>query len=250
MGGKVLIKRDLTVYDESKAEIRLTVWGDKARENEGFWADQIVAIKGCKVGDYQGRTLSTTQNSSVVLNPHPHEIPEALRLNQWRQLDATAGQGLSSLSSAGGGMDRSGSETVEKRQTLSSVREEGVGHNDKGDYFSFKATVNYIKHDNNDPWYTACPTCNKKVVDIGGGSFRCEKCNKEYPECNYRYIMSLTLADWSGSQWVSAFDDVGELIMGASAKDMHLQKMDGGEEAVERVYKNALFKTYCMRVSD
>ena len=62
---------------------------------------------------------------------------------------------------------------------------------DKGDYFSFKSTISYIKHDNNDPWYTACPAdgCNKKVIDIGQGLFRCEKCNKEYPDVRtYNYL--------------------------------------------------------------
>ena len=44
----------------------------------------------------------------------------------------------------------------------------GVGLAEKGDYASFKATLTFIKHDANDPWYTACPTdgCNKKVTEI------------------------------------------------------------------------------------
>lgn len=35
--------------------------------------------------------------------------------------------------------------------------------------------------------YTACPTpsCNKKVVDMGSGSYRCEKCNKEFYEVGH-----------------------------------------------------------------
>ncbi len=40
----------------------------------------IVAIKNAKVGDYNGRTLSTTSSSSVTLDP---DIPEAGHLRQW-----------------------------------------------------------------------------------------------------------------------------------------------------------------------
>ena len=39
----------------------------------------------------------------------------------------------------------------------------------------------------------ACPSadCNKKVVDEGG-EYRCEKCNRTYPDYQYRLIMSVS----------------------------------------------------------
>ena len=123
LGGKVLVKRDLILYDDSKSEIRLTVWGETARENEGMWNDQIVAVKGCKIGDYQGRTLGTTSSSSVILNPNPADFPEANHLNNWRYSDTNASQGLTSLSGSGG--SGGGPEPVDKRKPLSSVRDEG-----------------------------------------------------------------------------------------------------------------------------
>lgn len=82
MGGKTLNKRDLVVMDDSCHEIRLTLWGEKALSTQFNWSSQpIVAIKGCKVGDYQGRTLSTMTNSSLLLNP---KIAPAINLHQWR----------------------------------------------------------------------------------------------------------------------------------------------------------------------
>ena len=35
LGGKVLRKRDLTIYDDSNSEIRLTLWNEKAECVEG-----------------------------------------------------------------------------------------------------------------------------------------------------------------------------------------------------------------------
>jgi replication factor A1 len=79
-------------------------------------------------------------------------------------------------------VDTQGAEPLEKRIQLSSIRENGLGQGEKGDYVSFKATVNYIRHEQ-DTWYTACPAegCNKKVIEMGG-FYRCEKCNREFPE--------------------------------------------------------------------
>ena len=61
--------------------------------------------------------------------------------------------------------------------------------------------------------------------------------------------MSLCVTDWSGAQWVSVFNDVAEKIVQAPAREIHELKMQGAEDQVERIYKNALFKTYIMRVS-
>lgn len=42
--------------------------------------------------------------------------------------------------------------------------------------------------------YQACPSkdCNKKVVDQQNGMYRCEKCDKEFPEFKYRLMLSVS----------------------------------------------------------
>ena len=82
---------------------------------------------------------------------------------------------------------------LEKRKNISHIREENLGHAEKGDYLSFKGTISYISHEK-DPWYNACPTCQKKVVDLGNSMWRCEKCNNEYPNVS---IITLSIIDES-----------------------------------------------------
>ena len=55
--------------------------------------------------------------------------------------------------------------------------------------------VTYVKKDN--PAYRGCPgkegaetKCNKKLVDQGNGNFRCEKCDIETTEFNWRLILN------------------------------------------------------------
>ena len=45
--------------------------------------------------------------------------------------------------------------------------------------------------------YKACPTekCNKSVVDLGTGNYRCEKCAQEFANFHWRYILRGAIAD-------------------------------------------------------
>ncbi len=61
----------------------------------------------------------------------------------------------------------------------------------QADYFSCIATIVYIRKEN--CLYQACPSkdCNKKVVDQQNGMYRCEKCDKEFPDFKYRLMLSV-----------------------------------------------------------
>jgi hypothetical protein len=100
-GGKTLIKRDLTVIDDSNVEIRLTLWGEKAANNDHPWkTEPIVAFKGVTVGDYGGKSLSALGSTVMTFNP---DIPEGHALHAWRSSLGGTLPVAQSLS-AGGGM--------------------------------------------------------------------------------------------------------------------------------------------------
>jgi len=62
-------------------------------------------------------------------------------------------------------------------------------NNLQGEYFVTRGTVVFIKKES--MYYAACPSdgCNKKVVEDGENSYRCEKCSRSYDHVEYRYIM-------------------------------------------------------------
>lgn len=95
LGGKVLYKRDLTVYDISGCECRLTLWGEKAQAETDL-VNHILAFKAVRVGDYNGRNLSVGNNSSFEVDP---DIPEAHALYQYKE--TTGSSCLVSLSTSG-----------------------------------------------------------------------------------------------------------------------------------------------------
>lgn len=76
--------------------------------------------------------------------------------------------------------------------TFKEVKDMKLGNGEKGDYYQCKATILLVNSTN--CFYKACPTaeCNKKAVDMKNGMYRCEKCNREYPDFKYRLIMSVS----------------------------------------------------------
>lgn len=70
----------------------------------------------------------------------------------------------------------------------------------QADYFSCVATLVYIRKEA--CLYMACPSgdCNKKVTDQHNGLYRCEKCNKEFPNFKYRLLLSVSAAAFALDQ--------------------------------------------------
>ncbi|CEL63789.1 Replication factor A protein 1 OS=Schizosaccharomyces pombe (strain 972 / ATCC 24843) GN=ssb1 PE=1 SV=1 [Rhizoctonia solani AG-1 IB] len=231
--GKTVSKRDITIADKSGSSVRMTIWGKQA---ETFQAENspVVAFKGVKVGDFGGRTLSLVSSSTMVFHP---DFPEAHALQGWYSSEGHS-QNFKSQSAGGMGGAASGSINRREMKTLHAVKEENLGMNDEGraDFFTTRATIIHIKSDN--IMYPACGSdnCSKKVTEVHDG-WRCEKCEKSFPKPNYRYIMSLSVADYTQTAWLQVFNDPGELILGMTASELHELK-----EENEASYTTAIEK--------
>jgi hypothetical protein len=64
-------------------------------------------------------------------------------------------------------------------------------------------------------FYIGCPKCKKKVAEVEGAT--CVHCGTVYSQAQFRYVLSLSLADYLDSIWVNAYDEVGEALMGMPA---------------------------------
>ncbi|KAH7889519.1 hypothetical protein F5I97DRAFT_1995013 [Phlebopus sp. FC_14] len=208
-------KRELIIVDKSQYSVRLTLWGKQA---ESFTADDlpVVALKGVKVGDFGGRSLSMISSSTMCISP---DIEEAHLLRGWYD-GIGAEKSFQSHSSAMsvGGPSSSGFNRNEMRH-LSDVKESQLGMSDKAEFFSARATIMHIKSEN--IAYPACPTqgCNKKVTEVTDG-WRCEKCDKTFERPEHRYIISMAVADWSGQAWLQGFNDAGLTVFEKTADEV------------------------------
>ncbi|KAK5918101.1 hypothetical protein CgunFtcFv8_002895 [Champsocephalus gunnari] len=230
-------KRALQLIDTTGKVVTLTLWREEA-EKFDCSVNPVVAVKGARLSDFGGRSVSALFSSTVMVNP---DLPEAFSLRAWYDQGGYAldGQSLTETRSAG-----SGAKTNWK--TLSEVKNEHLGHGEKADYFSCLATVLYTRKEN--CLYKACPTedCNKKVIDQQNGLYRCEKCSREFPNFKYRLILNANLADFGDNQWVTCFQETAEALLGHSAEILG-QLRDTDENAFDEVFQKANFTTHIFR---
>ncbi|KAH8912027.1 replication factor-a protein 1 [Coniochaeta sp. PMI_546] len=223
--GKPYDKRELTLVDDTGYSVRVTVWGKTATSFDAK-PESVVAFKGMRVSDFGGRSLSLLSSGTMAVDP---DIPEAHKLKGW--YDATGRteafathNNLASMGNAANGGRKDETKTIEQ------VKAEDIGMEDTI-WFTLKATIVYIKQDNF--CYPACRNegCNKKVVDYGDGTWRCEKCEVNHDKPQYRYIMTVSVADHTGQIYLSCFDEVARVIMGGKSADELMEMREEGRDA-------------------
>ncbi|TFK30066.1 replication factor-A protein 1 [Coprinopsis marcescibilis] len=236
-----MTKRELVLVDKSNYSVRMTLWGKQA---EQYHADDkaVIAFKGVRVGDFGGRSLSMSSSSAMQINP---DIEECFALRGWYD-----SQGQTQTFHAQSGSGGMGSATFErqKARNLEDVKQAGFGQGDRTDYFSAQATITAVKGirgENGDKYaYPACPTpqCNRKVFE-DQGKWKCENCSKHFDEPEYRYIVSLSVSDYTGVAWFQGFNDVGVEVFGMTANEL-LRIKENDETQYENILRTALNKHY------
>ncbi|XP_031119723.1 replication protein A 70 kDa DNA-binding subunit B [Ipomoea triloba] len=248
---EMIPKRDITIADETKKTVVVSLWSDLAT-NVGQelldMADKspVVAIKSLKVGDFQGLSLSAITRSTVLVNP---DMPEAKKLRSWYDCEGKE----TSLTSVGSGLSSfakgvSWSMYSDRVSLLHITSNPNLGE-DKPVFFSIKANISFIKPDQA-MWYRACKTCNKKVTEAIGSGYWCEGCQKNDTDCSLRYIVAMRVSDASGEAWLSVFNEQAEKIIGCSADELdRLKSQDGDSSAYQMKLKEATWVPYLFRVS-
>jgi len=164
----------------------MTIWGRQALEFSAP-SESVIAVKGVKVSDFNGRSLSLFSSSMMQIDP---DIEEAHALTGWYK-NVGRDESFSTHSNLGMRSDGGEGKKTEARKTLAQVKDEGLGMGETPDYFTSLATVVFIRQENVS--YPACRTadCKKKVVDDGNGQWRCERCDKSWDAPLHRHLSPL-----------------------------------------------------------
>ncbi|KAK1273384.1 hypothetical protein QJS04_geneDACA008000 [Acorus gramineus] len=244
-------KRDITIADDSKKTVIVSLWNDLATTIGQELLDMVekvpvVAIKSLKVGDFQGLSLSSISKTTVVISP---DIPEAKKLRSWYDSEGKETSMSSVGSTMASSMSNNGSRSMySDRVFLSHIINDPTLGQDKAVYFSIKVYISFIKPDQT-MWYRACKTCNKKVTEALGSGYWCEGCQKNDAECSLRYIMVVKASDPTGEAWLSTFNEQAEKIIGYTADELDRIKREEGEEKFQLKLKEATWVPHLFRVS-
>ncbi|KAK8789438.1 hypothetical protein WA588_001323, partial [Blastocystis sp. NMH] len=242
--GNEMKRKQFSLLDASNTSIHFTVFGQNAMVTDDRLADHpVMAIKNAIVSDFGGHSLSGFDSTSFVLNP---DLPEARALQQWY---ATRGDVPTvSLSTAG----QPASDPL-RRKTLAGIAEERLGFGERADFVTVKAMVRNIPHDR-EVYYPSCGSvgadgrkCQKKVTQTPEGVWACEACGKTVETPSYRYVLNMELMDFTGSSYVSMFNDDAEKLLGVTAAQLKTLNETNKEE-YDNVFKRVLFKEYVFRL--
>lgn len=248
--GKTLIKRDITIGDRSMMSSKVTLWGDLADQYPKENLNSIIAIKGCRVGEFQGmKQLSLSTTSQIAYNP---DIKECHLLRGWfdslseRERSPSSFTPLQPSTTTNSSSSLSG-DKVSKRKTIAEIRDSV--DNEGTDYCDVLASVLFIKQEGNIS-YPSCPgeSCSKKVFpDNDPNMWRCDRCDKSYPSCLHRYLLNIQVSDPTGPTWMSAFNDAGEIIMGGNSAEKMLYLSENDPNAYKAVFEGGMNRSYVFR---
>eukprot|EP00879_Flechtneria_rotunda_P025305 GHRR01026883.1.p1 GENE.GHRR01026883.1~~GHRR01026883.1.p1 ORF type:complete len:797 (+),score=258.36 GHRR01026883.1:172-2562(+) len=214
-------KRSMVLRDDSGRSVEVTLWdkftsmpGDELEGKVREGQRPVVAFKGLRVGDFNGKNLSSLSSTTVQVDP---DRPEAGYLRNWYDVQGGSSMAVAALSEKGGG----GGGRQDRRITLKQIKDEGLATDGNTAWVSVLGTIAHIRTEN--MVYPACTRdfngrpCHKK---LGGqeGSWWCERCGAGVDEPAWRYLLSVQAEDHTDHTWLTAFGEAGETIMGCTAQ--------------------------------
>ena len=243
-------RRDVVLVDDTNKTVTLTLWNALAVEQGAQLATMaapIVAVRGLRVTDYNGVSLSTVARSELFVEPSSADIADrvaALRAAYDPNAETTAaGAGLATARGPGG----SGAGAAQ-RTTLVDMQPDLLPPATAPAAVGLVTAAACLIKADQPMYYAACPEegNNKKVVEENG-KWYCEATQKTYDTCRRRYILRLKVQDHSGAGWVNVFHEQAREMLGVDAEDLHaIRESDPAE--YERVVKRAQFKDWHLKL--
>lgn len=222
--GPQIIRR-IRIGDASGYKIEMTLWRQLSEIH--IEPNTMILIRNIKVGEYNGKNLSSTESTEIIFEENLPEIEEVEILKKFRLKDEIDWKFLPSYGIL---MEASApGETKYLKEIINEIELEDTTNDkmmssqkSKGDrrpLVKFKATICSLNHSERN-YYMGCPEqqCKKKLVQDNNGTF-CEHCNKQIAVPKYYYTISLRVRDASGDQYVDVFGEVAAKILGYSAEE-------------------------------
>ncbi|VDK82721.1 unnamed protein product [Onchocerca ochengi] len=239
--GAQLEKRDIILIDTSETEITLTFWGEQARTYDKDIEGQTIGIKGAFVKDFNGSlSLSTAPSSRIELNM---ECAETANLYKWYR-DTRPSIQARSLS-----MPSLTADSYARDLRIIRLSEVGALGRDseKGVFFNITAMISSLKADG--ALYKSCGTngCKKKVIELNN-QYRCEKCDITLDKYKYVLLMTVEISDFSGSHWVTVFEDKAVKLLKNDAEQLGRLLDNDLLDEYNEVFNAVRFREYTFRI--
>jgi replication factor A1 len=232
--------RKAIIADDSELKLELTLW--KEFSELPIQQGDIISVKSAKVGEYQGKSLSTLDTSIVQINP---QRPEAEILSS-RMLELIK-QGVTFKFIVN---------QVSNFQEITQINLIYIKEmlyqcnnivDDKFPTYNIKATVISLKHEERN-FYPGCnDVCKKKLIKEGS-LWRCNACDRSYDIPIYYFTFSVRIKDASGEYFLDFFGQVGEKILNIPAHDYSELVANKQNDRLKHISDAIEFRTFLFTV--
>lgn len=245
--GKELVKREITLADDTATSMGVTLWGDRAKQEDSVFDNQpVVCLKGVLVKEWNGgRSGSLLGGGSMDVNA---DLPEVHKLRQWWTNGGSV-QSLAALSQTFVGGDKSRIAGA-RSMTLTDMRracEMVAAEPEVYTTVCRLALVQMKKMGGPQPlYYMACQelkqgssshSCNKKL-DESGFCAACGRMGRAAPRWNLRCRFN----DATDAVWLTTFHEPVQTLLGMTSEEARaLESGEGGRDALERAISNQYF---------
>lgn len=232
---KVVIKRDLVIVDDTKTKTILTLSHEEAENFHGK-PGQIIVVKGAVVIECQGKKLVAFGPS--MIEP---ELPETELLKKWYQ--ALSEQDHQQFSSLCRLPDQKTDETIQFTfigNFVQKIEPESL------QYSNVRCKIIRINRAENH-FYKSCPCCSKKLSD-DSEQYYCIHCDFKFNKFNWRMMLNIEIADWSGSIWLVAFYDLCEILLQKSIEELVKLYQDNIRCYRKLLIQKLLYHTFNFRI--
>ncbi|UJR08911.1 hypothetical protein I4U23_013165 [Adineta vaga] len=221
-------RREITLIDEDSST-SITLWDDQAENFDEELAENhaVVAFRRIRVAIFNNKyNLSGHRDMIIKVNP---DVQEAKHLRIWYNA---------------GGRVKNNRITTNRPiaeaswKTIGQIENEKLGRQGRPDYVSVKATCMHIANDR--IVYMSCSSddCYRKVNKLSSGVYHCDKCQKDFKECRWTYMLRAEIADSTGTIWVSFFRHLGEQLMGNVTAEQFAEAKENSDEILMQIYLN------------
>jgi replication factor A1 len=240
--GKELVKREITVADDTATSMTVTLWGDRAKQEDTVFAgNPVVVLKGVGVKEWNGgRSGSLLESGDLVFDA---KLLEAQRVKLWWS-EGGSNKEIKTLSVSGTARRGPSGTAVEDLGDLRRCSEQVLG--DEGKVFTVFARLSQVqmrKQGEAQPMtYMSCQEpkegnglpCNRRV-DESGFCAACNRAGRAAP----RLILRCKFSDFADSPWLTTFHEAAQKVVGLSAEQIKSLEDGEGREAAEAAVRKA-----------
>ena len=204
---KIMKNQKLTIGDDTFYKIDLTLWEPLGNADNNFNIGDLIAVKNCRIREYNGKKILGTTESSELKNTLNPERDNKLRkfyenhqdINEFKDI-----QGETIFTSV-----KSPAELTFIKDVQNTYEIE-IDNKDRP-VFEIVGTVTKLNHSDRN-YYTGCLKCHKKMeTEI------CTFCSGN--EKKIFLMLSINIRDASSFFWVDLFGDVAEKFLGIKGEE-------------------------------